>query len=290
MRSLWAFLVILLSIGTAQAADNAIVLTPGVGVTERSVDIGGGVQAPGVVPVGSNGVGAWGMAGTANANVLTVQGVASMTALQIAQATAASLNATVVGTGTFAAQVNGFTSWGGATLGAASAWGVAPTGNVAGVNANLVACAAGICNANGQATMANSAPVALASNQSVADPCTYKLKQSAPINLTASGKIITGTTALKTYICAYHLVTATAQNIALVEGTGTVCATNIFGLAGGTTAATGWNFAANSGLARGDGHATLLWGSGDANVTAADVCLLLSSSGQTSGNISYVQQ
>ena len=195
MRTLWAFLALLLSIGTAQAADNAIVLTPGVGVTERSVDIGGGVQAPGVVPVGTNGTAAWGTAGTANANVLTVQGVASMTALQIAQATAASLNATVVGTGTFATQVNGFTSWGGASLGAATAWGTAPTGNVvgtnnnvllwgnaalgaastwgaaptgnvAGVNANLVACAAGICNANGQATMANSAPVALASNQS----------------------------------------------------------------------------------------------------------------------------
>ena len=79
MRILWTFLVLLLSIGTALAADNAIVLTPGVGVTERSVDIGGGVQAPGVVPVGTNGTAAWGTAGTANANVLTVQGVASMT-------------------------------------------------------------------------------------------------------------------------------------------------------------------------------------------------------------------
>jgi hypothetical protein len=45
-----------------------------------------------------------GTAGSASANVLTVQGVASMTPVQVSQATAASLNATVVGTGTFAVQ------------------------------------------------------------------------------------------------------------------------------------------------------------------------------------------
>lgn len=42
---------------------------------------------------------ALGTAGTSSADVITVQGVASMTALQVAQATAASLNATVVGSG-----------------------------------------------------------------------------------------------------------------------------------------------------------------------------------------------
>lgn len=45
-----------------------------------------------------------GTAGTASAEVVTVQGVASMTPVQVSQATAASLNATVVGTGTFATQ------------------------------------------------------------------------------------------------------------------------------------------------------------------------------------------
>lgn len=45
-----------------------------------------------------------GSAGTASANVVTVQGVTSMTPVQVSQATAASLNATVVGTGTFAVQ------------------------------------------------------------------------------------------------------------------------------------------------------------------------------------------
>lgn len=41
-----------------------------------------------------------GTAGTANAGVVTVQGIASMTPVQVSQATAASLNATVIGAGT----------------------------------------------------------------------------------------------------------------------------------------------------------------------------------------------
>jgi hypothetical protein len=46
----------------------------------------------------------FGTAGTASAQVWTVQGVASMTPVQVSQATAANLNATVVGTGTFVTQ------------------------------------------------------------------------------------------------------------------------------------------------------------------------------------------
>lgn len=45
-----------------------------------------------------------GTAGTASANVISVQGIASGTNLPVSQATASSLNATVVGTGTFAVQ------------------------------------------------------------------------------------------------------------------------------------------------------------------------------------------
>jgi len=47
-----------------------------------------------------------GTAGTAATGVVTVQGIASMTPVQVSQATAASLNATVVGTGTFAVQAD----------------------------------------------------------------------------------------------------------------------------------------------------------------------------------------
>jgi hypothetical protein len=118
------------------------------------------------------------------------------------------------------------------------------------------------------------------------DPCKRGAKTRFTINLTASGQIITGTSSKKTYICDFDLVTATAQNIALVEGTGTTCATGTAGMAGGTTAGTGWNFAANGGLTKGNGDAAVF--SAD-SANADNVCLLLSGTGQTSGSGHYVQ-
>jgi hypothetical protein len=118
------------------------------------------------------------------------------------------------------------------------------------------------------------------------DPCKRGPKTRFVINLAASGQIITGTASKKTYICDLDIVTATAQNIALVEGTGSTCATGIAGIAGGTTAATGWNFAANGGLTKGNGDAGVY--SAD-NAAADNVCLLLSSTGQTSGSGHFVQ-
>jgi hypothetical protein len=56
-----------------------------------------------------------GTAGTPSANVVSVQGVASGTNLPVSQATAANLNATVVGTGTFAVQ---------STIASATGWGI----------------------------------------------------------------------------------------------------------------------------------------------------------------------
>src|SRR5262249_55237769 len=58
----------------------------------------------------------------------TVQGVASMTPVQVSQATASNLNATVVGTGTFAVQAN---------PGTAANWGVGATGSAVPANAQL---------------------------------------------------------------------------------------------------------------------------------------------------------
>jgi hypothetical protein len=147
-------------------------------------------------------------------------------------------------------------------------------------------------------TLSSSSPIlALLPNQSVnlaqvggtapvLDPCQANAGSQAVINLTASGQVITGTASKQTYICSIDLVSATAQNIALVEGTVTTCGTGTAGMAGGATAATGWNFAANSGLVKGTGSNWVF-----KTATAADnVCLLLSSTGQTSGAIRYVQQ
>lgn len=108
---------------------------------------------------------------------------------------------------------------------------------------------------------------------------------STPINITASTQIIAGVSSKQIYVCSLNLVAGAGDNVALVEGTGTTCATGTAGIAGGATAATGWNFAANGGLALGNGLGIIA-----RTATAANnVCLLVSSSGQVSGNIVWTQ-
>jgi hypothetical protein len=122
----------------------------------------------------------------------------------------------------------------------------------------------------------------------VIDPCQGQTKSYLSISQTSGTQLVAGTSSKKIYICSIHIVTATAQNVALVEGTGTVCASSIAGVQGfgGSTAATGWNFAANGGIAYGNGASSL----GGEGTAADNLCLLQSGSGQISGGISYVVQ
>ncbi len=102
-----------------------------------------------------------------------------------------------------------------------------------------------------------------------------------PINQTASTDLITSTN--KLHICGMLIVSATAQSISLVEGTGTVCATGIAALMGGTTAAAGMALAANGGFTHTAERAFMI-----TQTTADHLCLLQSGAGQVSGFISYV--
>lgn len=129
-------------------------------------------------------------------------------------------------------------------------------------------------------------PTSISLVGNVQDPCQQGAGTSANITETAGAKIVSGATGKLTYLCGLNLITATAQNIALVEGTGTVCATNTLGVAGGTTAATGWNFSANGGLVNGGGGFWVY----KTSVPANDLCILQSGSGQVSGSVRYVQQ
>ena len=107
------------------------------------------------------------------------------------------------------------------------------------------------------------------------------------INLasTTATTIITGTASKQTYICSINIVAGAAVNVALIEGTTSTCGTGTAGMAGGTTAATGWNFAANGGLASGANAGAIF-----RTATAADnVCLLASATSQLSGNVSWTQ-
>jgi hypothetical protein len=119
-----------------------------------------------------------------------------------------------------------------------------------------------------------------------ADPCYGAVKVVALINLTASARIVTGTSAKKTYICSVQLVAGAATNVAIIEGSGSTCGTSPLGLFGGATAATGWNLAANGGIAFGSGIGTLA----ASTVNANDICVLVSAANQISGSIAYVTQ
>jgi hypothetical protein len=110
---------------------------------------------------------------------------------------------------------------------------------------------------------------------------------STPVSVTTSSQIISGAVAKRTYICAINLVVGAADNVALVEGTtvSTPCDTGTAGMAGGATAATGWNLAANGGLTLGTGLGIV-----SRTATNADhVCLLVSSGAQVSGTIVWTQ-
>ena len=109
--------------------------------------------------------------------------------------------------------------------------------------------------------------------------------RKAVISQTAGAQIITGAASKQTYLCSILLVSATAQSVNFVEGTGTTCGTGTAGLTGGTTAATGLSLAANGAVSRGVGSELTTF-----TTTAADnVCLLQSSTGQVSGVIIYTQ-
>ena len=108
------------------------------------------------------------------------------------------------------------------------------------------------------------------------DLCT----QLVAVTQAASTQLITGVTGTRTWICGIILVSATAQSISLVEGTGSVCATGIAGVIGGTTASVA--------LAINGGFAAVSAGPWVRTVTLADnVCLLQSGTGNVSGIISY---
>jgi hypothetical protein len=82
------------------------------------------------------------------------------------------------------------------------------------------------------------------------------------------------------YICSVVLVSATAQNVSIVQGTGSVCATSGVALMGGTTASMA--FAANGGISSVAGTPWL-----KTTTTAQHLCVLQSSTGNVSGVITY---
>jgi hypothetical protein len=138
------------------------------------------------------------------------------------------------------------------------------------------------------ATIAGSAPSAIAgcAGQTAANTFVKPINNAgAATNLLLVSKVA----AQNVYICAVDITVGAAVNVALVEGTLTTnpCDTATAGMAGGATAATGWNLQAGggSGLTKGSGMGII-------HKTATvnhDVCLFFSAATQVSGAITLAQ-
>jgi hypothetical protein len=95
--------------------------------------------------------------------------------------------------------------------------------------------------------------------------------------------MVTGVSGRHVRICSVNLVTAIANNVVMISGTGATCGTGTAGIAGGTTAANGWNFAANGGITVGSGIGTVM----QTAATGDSVCIITSAAGPLAGTIAY---
>ncbi len=95
--------------------------------------------------------------------------------------------------------------------------------------------------------------------------------------------LVSGISGRHVRITSMSLTTASANNVALISGTGATCGTGTTGMNGGTTAASGWNFAANGGITQGGGLGEI----NKTNATGDSVCIVTSAATQLSGRIAY---
>lgn len=215
------------------------------------------------VPSDTSGNAAWGTAGAANANVLTVQGIASMVPFLAAQSgswtmsisgtpaynltqiagVAVSAGAGAVGTGSQRVAVGQDTT---------TVAGSAP--GTAGAPSTQVVSVQGVTNGTAvpvQGTVSN-------------DNCfnNFGTKLTADFSSTTSGgSIVTAASAKKIYICAVAIVTSAPSAVSLIEGTGaSVCTggtpAGVF-LNNTTTVANGALFPGSGGIALGNGSGTI---------------------------------
>ncbi len=206
---------------------------------------------------------AFGTAGTADTQVRTVQGIASMTPLLVNPGTATNFG---IYAEDAAETAGGNLSMAGSVRRDTAASSAGTTGDNATLNTD----------ANGLLWSRN------------ADPCSALAKTFIPINIsTATTTELTAALAgasTNYYVCSLNLVTAAANNVALADDDTDNCASVTSGLAGGTTAGSGWNLAANGGLTFGNGTGSIFKTNGANRV----LCLVTSAATQLSGSITVV--
>src|SRR6266576_5982493 len=297
MKKLLASLAMLLLISPAFAADNAVIVTPGVGVTMKSKDIGSGVQA--MQPILSDTAG----------NALSLPTVGADTASNTATGLAV-YNRPWVWNGTTWDRAPGTTlgAYGiprdaagnarganvdasnrlttapsllsGSVASGAYASGALASGSVAsGAMVDLgaqadAACGTdnGSCSAialikrgNQNLTTVNTtagAAVPAGTNRIgyiSDDPCSQKIKLNAPFSTSSGGpvSIVPISGSTVIYVCSISAITDTAIKLSFIDGTGGSCASAQHAIWGSTTAASGMSLAANGGFTMGSGNGSV---------------------------------
>jgi hypothetical protein len=120
----------------------------------------------------------------------------------------------------------------------------------------------------------------------VLDPCSAVAKSYYVVNTTSAAtfEIANAVASEFWYICSVNVVVGAAQGLLIASDDTDGCGSITAGLNGGTTAATGFQFAANGGEAAIGGNAAVM-----KSATANHyLCLLTSTTAQTSGTIAYV--
>ena len=118
------------------------------------------------------------------------------------------------------------------------------------------------------------------------DPCSWKAKSYYVVNLTAAAtvEIANAVAGEFWYICSVNLVAGGANAVLIAHDDTDGCGSLTAGMNGGTTAATGWGFAANGGIALGNGDSAVM-----KSATANHyLCIAPSTTAQLSGTIAYV--
>ena len=187
-------------------ADNILIKDAlGSTVTMRAKDVGGGIESNITIPGDATGAIAWGVAGTANPNVMTIQGIASGTVVPISGSVTAS------GTVTANAGTNLNTS----------ALALETGGNLASVKTNTDKILSSATNITAGAAVATTAFVI--GTRYLSAPPTFTNGQEGALQIDANGKLLvagsfSATPVVNTFT---HISTSTTTN-GIKSGAGTL--------------------------------------------------------------------
>ncbi|MGH2359814.1 MAG: hypothetical protein ACRDGM_04635, partial [bacterium] len=226
-----------------------------------------------------------GTAGTPAGNILTVQGIASMTKLLVTPDSVAlpanqSVNLAQVA-GATVTTGNGTAAGSQRVTIASDSTGQVAIASLPNEGTQTAANSISVTVASDIATGATGQPANAAQGLVVRQPvsCTNRIA----ISQTADTQVVTGTAGQRVYICAIVLIATAAETISIIEGTGTICATSPTAVYGSTTEANGMGFAAGGGFAQASGQPFVHTG-----VDGNNLCIMQVGTARVSGSISFI--